>query len=141
MAEAPFLDFQLITPEAPLHAGAPEMVVVPGAEGEFGVLRDHAPVLSALRPGVVQVHSAFDAEPECYFVSGGFAEAGATHCLILADSAVAVADIDAAAAAQAVTDAETALRDAEAGADETAQARAELACEVASARRAAAVSR
>ena len=140
MAEAPFLDFELMTPEAPLHAGTPEMVVVPGAEGEFGVLRDHAPVLSAVRPGVVQVHSAYDAEPECYFVSGGFAEAGATHCVILADTAVAVAEIDTAAADQAVTDAETVLREAESGADDIARERAELAFEIATARRAAAVS-
>ena len=59
MADAPHIDLELITPEATVLAATPELVVVPGSEGEFGVLRDHAPVLSSLRPGVVQVHAAF----------------------------------------------------------------------------------
>ena len=138
MADAPLIELELITPEATLLAATPEMVVVPGSEGEFGVLRDHAPILSALRPGTVQVHATFDSEPECYFVTGGFSEAGPEHCLILADEAVPVADIDTATADQAVADAEAALRDAENGPDEAARDRAEHALEVATARRAAA---
>jgi F-type H+-transporting ATPase subunit epsilon len=138
MADAPLIDLELITPEATVLAATPEMVVVPGSEGEFGVLRDHAPILSSLRPGVVQVHATFDAEPECYFVTGGFTEAGPAHCLILADAAVPVSEIDVEAADRAVADAEEAVREAGTGADEAARERTERALEVATARRAAA---
>ncbi len=135
MAPAPHIELQLITPEATVLTAEPEMVVVPGTEGEFGVLRDHAPVLSALRPGLVQVHATFEAEPDCYFVSGGFVEAGAGHCVILADEAEPVSAIDADAARQAVADAQGALRAVTDGDDATAQQRAEQALAVAEARR------
>ncbi len=138
MAEAPQIDLDLITPEATLLVATPEMVVVPGSEGEFGVLRDHAPILSALRPGRVQVHATFDAEPECYFVTGGFVEAGAGHCVILADQAIPVSEIDAAAADRAAADARAALDTAEQGTDPAVRRRAERALEIAEARRAAA---
>ena len=138
MADAPLIDLELITPEATVLAATPEMVVVPGSEGEFGVLRDHAPILSSLRPGIVQVHATFDAEPECYFVTGGFTEAGPAHCLILADAAVPVSEIDVAAADRAVAEAEEAVREAGTGTDDAARDRADRALEIATARRAAA---
>ncbi len=134
MADADALQLVLITPEAPVLETAPELVVVPGAEGEFGVMCNHAPVMSALRPGEICVHATFDSTPERYFVSGGFAEAGPSRCVILADDATPVADIDAAAAKQAMADAEAAVQSAEQGTDEAARARAARDLAVAAAR-------
>lgn len=133
--EEPFLDFELVTPDRRLVGSTPEMVVVPGAEGDFGALRGHAPTIAALRPGIVAVHANFDDEPERWFVSGGFAEVGGERCLVLADAAEPVGEIDAAEAEKGIEEAEAALEKAE---DDLSRAAAEAALEVARARREAA---
>ncbi len=93
MVEEPFLNFELVVPERRVLQSTPEMVVIPGSEGDFAALRGHAPMVSALRPGVVAVHATFDAEPDLYFVAGGFAEVGGEKCSILANSAVEAASM------------------------------------------------
>ena len=70
----------------------------PGAEGDFGVLKGHAPLISRVRPGVIDVHDG-GAVAERLFVSGGFAEVSGERCTVLADSATPLADIDRAASA------------------------------------------
>lgn len=91
------IEFELVSPERLVLSEAVEMVVLPGAEGEFGVLPGHAPIISSLRPGVIRVYEK-GAVTERFFVAGGFAEVVPERCTVLADQAVPVAEIDRAAA-------------------------------------------
>src|SRR3546814_6653153 len=68
------LRFELVTPEKLLRSEDVHMVVVPGAEGDFGVLAGHAPFMSTIRPGAISVFKADGAPPERIFIDGGFAE-------------------------------------------------------------------
>lgn len=86
--------FDLVSPERLLRSSDVHMVVVPGAEGDFGVLAHHAPFMSTLRPGSVDVYDADGASPERLFVSGGFAEVADNRLTILAEDAVALSDVD-----------------------------------------------
>jgi F-type H+-transporting ATPase subunit epsilon len=87
------VEFELVSPERLLLSRSVDMVVVPGAEGDFGVLRGHAPLISTLRLGVIDVHDAGGVS-ERIFVAGGFAEVTAERCTVLAEQAVPVADLD-----------------------------------------------
>lgn len=92
---ADMVTFDLVSPERLLRSTDVHMVVVPGAEGDFGVLAHHAPFMSTLRPGSVDVYTAEGDTPERLFVSGGFAEVADNRLTILAEDAVAVADVNA----------------------------------------------
>jgi F-type H+-transporting ATPase subunit epsilon len=105
------VEFELVSPEKLLLSEPVEMVVVPGEEGDFGVLHQHAPFISAVRPGVIKVHNGGKVT-EQIFVSGGFAEVTPARCTVLAEQAVAVADIDRGAAEQQLRDAREDLADA-----------------------------
>jgi F-type H+-transporting ATPase subunit epsilon len=85
--------FELVSPEKLLFSGDVESVVAPGAEGQFTVLKDHAPVMTTLKSGVVTV-SAGDGAVEKLFVRGGFADVSAAGFTILAELAISLADID-----------------------------------------------
>ena len=85
--------FELVSPERLLLSVEADMVVVPGAEGDFGVLPRHAPLVSTVRTGVIAVHDA-GRDTERIFVAGGFAEVTPERCTVLAERAVSVADID-----------------------------------------------
>ena len=87
--------FELVSPERLLFGGDVESVVVPGTEGEFTVLKDHAPLMSTLKPGVVTVTET-GAKQTRLFVRGGFADVAPTGLTILAESAVPVEQLDAA---------------------------------------------
>jgi F-type H+-transporting ATPase subunit epsilon len=87
------VEFELVSPERLLLSRSVDMVVVPGAEGDFGVLRGHAPLISTLRLGVIDVHDAGGVSDRI-FVAGGFAEVTAERCTVLAEQAVPVADLD-----------------------------------------------
>jgi F-type H+-transporting ATPase subunit epsilon len=84
--------FELVSPQKLLFSGEVEQVDVPGAEGEFGVLAEHAPMVTTLRPGILTVHSSGGAQQ--IVVLGGFAEVSAAGLTVLADVAEAVEDID-----------------------------------------------
>jgi F-type H+-transporting ATPase subunit epsilon len=86
--------FELVTPERMALAQDVNEVVVPGLEGDFTVLPGHAPVVSALRPGVLDV-TLPDARTTRIFVKGGFAEVDAEHLTVLAERALDVAAMDA----------------------------------------------
>lgn len=88
--------FELVSPERILASEEASMVLVPGAEGEFGVLVGHSPLLSSMRPGVVSVTSP-SGEVKRIFVSGGFADVTGTLCSVIAEEAVNVSDLDRAA--------------------------------------------
>ena len=82
--------FELVTPERMALSQDATQVLVPGVEGEFTVLPGHAPVISALRPGVIEVTLAEGGETERIFVKGGFAEVDADRVTVLAERAMAV---------------------------------------------------
>ena len=88
--------FELVSPEKILFSGDVEQVVVPGTEGDFAVLKDHAPVMSALRPGVLS-YTDTKGTTETVFVRGGFVDATASLLTVLADQAIRVADMSEAA--------------------------------------------
>ena len=81
------VEFELVAPEELLFSEPVELVVVPGAEGDFGVLPGHSPLISTLRTGVIAVYEN-DAVSQRIFVSGGFAEVTPERCTVLADEAV-----------------------------------------------------
>ena len=85
--------FELVSPEKLLFSGDVEEVVIPGTEGDFAVLKDHAPVISALRPGVLSFKDA-KGEKQILFVRGGFADVSASGLIILAEQAVPLNDMD-----------------------------------------------
>jgi F-type H+-transporting ATPase subunit epsilon len=87
--------FELVTPERMALSQDAAQVVVPGVEGEFTVLPGHAPVISALRPGIIEV-TLPDASRTRIFVKGGFAEVDAGHLTVLAERALDVEAMDAA---------------------------------------------
>jgi len=93
--------FELVTPERLLISERAEMVVVPGSEGLFGVLPRHAPFLSTLKPGVLEVYEGGKVK-ERIFVAGGFAEVTPERLTVLAERALPVADIDRAAVEQRI---------------------------------------
>jgi F-type H+-transporting ATPase subunit epsilon len=86
------LHFELVSPEKLVFSGDVQQVDVPGAEGEFGVLEGHAPMVTTLRPGILTVHAGGSAEK--IVVLGGFAEVSAAGLTILADVAEPVEGID-----------------------------------------------
>ena len=98
----------IVSADESLFSGAVEMVVATGSLGELGINAGHAPLLSDLKPGPVRVIKA-EVEEEIFFLSGGYLEVQPNAISILADTAVRANDIDEAAAAQAVKDAEHAI--------------------------------
>jgi F-type H+-transporting ATPase subunit epsilon len=78
--------FELVTPERLVLSQDVHMVVVPGTDGDFGVLEGHSPMMSTLRDhGEVQVYSSAGAAPEKIAITGGFAEVNGTGLTILAE--------------------------------------------------------
>jgi len=108
--------FELVSPEALVLSRDVEMVVVPGSEGDFGVLPRHTPLISNVRPGVLRVYESGQVT-ERIFVAGGFAEVTPARCTVLADEAMPVAEIDRVAAEKALRDAQDDLKDAKSDAD------------------------
>ena len=106
------LALELVSPERLLVSAEADMVVVPGSEGDFGVLAGHAPVISSVRPGVIEVHDE-GKETERIFITGGFAEVMAQGLTVLAEEAIPVAEMDRGDLEQRLKDAEEDLEDAE----------------------------
>jgi F-type H+-transporting ATPase subunit epsilon len=79
------LHFELVTPEKLVRSEDVHMVVVPGTEGEFGVLEGHAPFMSTIRDGTVKIYRTEGANPEEIAVRGGFAEVNASGLTVLAE--------------------------------------------------------
>ena len=106
------VDFELVSPEKLLVSQAVDMVVVPGAEGDFGVLPRHSPLISAIRPGVIKIYEQGQVT-ETIFVSGGFAEVTPARCTVLAEEATPVSEIDQAEVAQELKNLQDDLLDAQ----------------------------
>ncbi len=79
------LHFELVTPARLVRSEDVHMVVVPGTEGEFGVLEGHAPFMSTVRDGTLRIYKTAGAQPEEIQVQGGFAEVGETGLTVLAE--------------------------------------------------------
>jgi F-type H+-transporting ATPase subunit epsilon len=125
--------FDLVSPEKLLLSEEVEMVVVPGAEGDFGVLIGHAPLISTLRPGVIGTYTG-DKVDKRIFVAGGFAEVTGERCTVLAEEAMPIEDIDTVEAESRISAAREAI--GAAGSD-AARNKAEMELAVAEAMRAA----
>ena len=107
---ADMLNFEMVSPEKLLLSEEVNSVTVPGTEGDFTVFAQHAPVLSTMRPGVVDVQK--DSGEERIFVRGGFAEVNPAGLTILAEEAIPMADLDKDALAQQIQNATEDVNDA-----------------------------
>jgi F-type H+-transporting ATPase subunit epsilon len=93
MAETETILFEIVTPARSVYSDQVELVVFPGEGGNFGVLPGHAPLLSTLRPGTIEVRSKDLKIRERIFVEGGFVEVTPDRCVLLAEEAMPVEDI------------------------------------------------
>jgi F-type H+-transporting ATPase subunit epsilon len=110
------MNFELVSPEKLLLSQDAEMVVVPGSEGDLGVLAGHAPVISGLRPGTISVFDGNSVTARL-FVGGGFVEVTADRCAVLAEEAMPMEEIDRASVEKELSD----LRDDLSAADDAAR--------------------
>jgi F-type H+-transporting ATPase subunit epsilon len=107
------LHFELVSPEKLLFSGDVTQVDVPGAEGDFGVLEGHAPMVATLRPGILTVHVGSQAQR--MVVLGGFAEVSAAGLTVVADLADSVEDFDKTILAGRIGELETQVANTEPG--------------------------
>jgi F-type H+-transporting ATPase subunit epsilon len=101
--------FDLVSPEKLLFAGEVSQVDLPGSEGDMGVLADHAPLVTTLRPGIIVVYRS-DGDMRIV-VNGGFAEVGPTGLTVLADMAVPLEEYDRSVLAGEIDDTEEDVAD------------------------------
>jgi len=87
------VQFELVTPERLLLSEMVEMVVVPGTEGNFGVLPGHAPLISSIRPGTIDIYEGQTITRRIFVISG-IAEVTPERCTVLADEAMAPDEVD-----------------------------------------------
>jgi F-type H+-transporting ATPase subunit epsilon len=105
--------FDLVSPEKLLFSGEVEQVDVPGAEGDFGVLAGHAPMVATLRPGILTVHGASGEQK--IVVLGGFAEVSAQGLTVLAEGAEAEENVDRGMIATRIAELESRIERAQPG--------------------------
>jgi len=103
--------FDLVSPEKLAFSGEVDQVDVPGFEGEFGVLAGHAPIVAAMRPGILTVHTG--EEKQRIIVLGGLAEMSEKGLTILADVAQSLEELDRAMLAEAIAEMEAKLAEKE----------------------------
>ena len=113
------VEFELVSPEKLLKSQPVDMVVVPGSEGDFGVLAGHSPMISTVRPGVIDVYEG-DRVVDRVFVAGGFAEVTEARCTVLAEEAVALTDLDRATVEKQIKDLSEDLDDSKSDAERAA---------------------
>ena len=120
------LHVDIVSAEEAIFSGEAEMVIAPGEAGELGILPEHAPLLTRIRPGTVRVRPGADSAEEVIYVSGGMMEVQPDRVTVLADTSVRAHDLDEAKAMEAERLAKEALAN-RTGAMELAKAQAELA--------------
>jgi F-type H+-transporting ATPase subunit epsilon len=96
--------FDLVSPERLLLSAQADMVTVPGTEGYMGVMAGHAPLVSTLRAGMIDV--LVDGKDDRYFIRGGFAEIGPAKITVLAEEALPMSEMDLAVLDQRIKDAQ-----------------------------------
>ena len=107
--------FELVSPEKIAFSGEVDQVDVPGAEGDFGVLAGHAPLISLLRPGIMTVYAV--GEQIKLVVLGGFAEVGPDGLRVLAEVATSLEDIDRAALQAQIAEMEARVKEMDGGSE------------------------
>ena len=112
--------FELVSPDKVLFNGSAQSVLVPGNEGDFLVLPEHAPVMTSMRPGVVGIDDA-EGKHHRVFVRGGFADASKKGLILLAETAIPFEDLSADKLGQEIKNAEEDLADANQDQKEAAQ--------------------
>jgi len=105
------INFELVSPAKLLVSSPVDMVVVPGGEGDFGALARHSPMITTVRPGVIDVHDGGKISSSI-FVAGGFAEVTEERITVLAEEAIPVGELSAEQAEARKTSAKEALDDA-----------------------------
>jgi F-type H+-transporting ATPase subunit epsilon len=108
----------LVTPEGPAFEGEAEMLIVPGAAGEIGVLARHAPLVAMLKAGSTRVHVRQGQEIQEFATGPGFFKVEQDRALVLVDDAVGATEIDAARARRQLEEAEAELERLERGESE-----------------------
>jgi F-type H+-transporting ATPase subunit epsilon len=120
------IQVDVVSAEELIFSGEAKFVVLPGESGELGILPRHAPLISRIRPGAVEITRADSNETELVFVAGGILEVQPNHVTVLADTAIRGKDLDEAKAQEAIKAAEDAKRNAK-DKTEVAAVEAELA--------------
>ncbi|MGE4280856.1 MAG: F0F1 ATP synthase subunit epsilon [Magnetospirillum sp.] len=113
------IQFELVSPAKLLVSEAVDMVVVPGSEGDFGALAMHAPMITTVRPGVIDVHDGGKVGKRI-FVAGGFAEVNEERVTVLAEEAIPVTEITADLVSTRLQQAREAVADAKSDAEKAA---------------------
>ncbi len=103
--------FELVSPDKLQFNGPAQSVLVPGSDGDFLVLRDHAPVMTSLRPGVVAIEEE-GGKTQRFFVRGGFADVNPGGCILLAETAIPAEEVSAARLDEEIKSAEEDVADA-----------------------------
>ena len=88
------LKTQIISPDDEVYDGNTDMVVLPGEDGDFAAMYEHAPIITFLRPGKVEVFSKEEKEKIAFFVAGGFVKIQNNNCLVMVDYIRKTSDID-----------------------------------------------
>ncbi len=114
MADHPLFSVSVVTPEGAAFEGEAEMLIVPGAAGEIGVLARHAPLVAMLKAGSTRVHLG-DGNIEEFATGPGFFQVLEDRAIALVDDAVQADDIDDARARQQLQEAQAELERVEAG--------------------------
>ena len=121
------IEFELVSPHRLLKSEPVEMVIVPGGEGDMGILPGHAPLIGTVRPGEIVLFEN-NKPVERIFVTGGFVDVSPERCTVLAEEAAPLAEITRADADERMAKARQALADAESDSDKaTAQRRLRIA--------------
>ena len=111
------IQVNIVSAERAIFSGEAEMVVAPGESGELGILPQHAPLLTRIKPGTVKIKLAGNDEEEVIYVSGGILEVQPKAVTILADTSVRAHDLDEAKVMAAKQAAEEALANRASGQD------------------------
>jgi len=116
------LHLEIVSPERLLKDVEVAMVVVPGTDGDFGALPAHAPMMSTIRPGVIEIYETEAGEPEKLFVKSGLAQISDTGLTILAEEMIDLNTVD---TAELAADLAKAQEDVNAATEDSARALAE----------------
>jgi len=118
------ISFDLVSPENLIFNDEVGMIIVPGKDGDFGVLPGHSKVMSSLRPGRVMVYGEDKNLLKSFFVSGGFAEVNPEKCIVLAESVNEINSLEKAAIEKEIQDLES--QDTDTSKDQLSVAKAKL---------------
>lgn len=116
------LHFEIVSPERLLKDAEAAMVVVPGADGDFAALPMHAPMMSTIRPGVIEIYESEAGEPEQLFVKGGLAQISPEGLTILAEETIDLGGVDAVALREKIAETQAEI---ESASDDVARTAAE----------------